>query len=657
MLLLLLVLPSAVLSGDGNTPWPWPVPVDPPQITATFMESRSGGYHTGLDIRTGGRTGMPVRTPLAGDVTRVRTSPQGYGKALYLDVGGGRTLVFAHLAAFADPVQELVTARQAGSRRYEQDIHLEAGALRFGTGDVVALSGDTGTGAPHLHLEVREGSVPINPIDFFDVPDRVDPRITELRILPLTPGARVAGRLGTAVAAPGDTVAVRGTVGLQVAVEEGTGLNGFRLMPRRIEARFDDGRRYRVDQDRIRFRDRWQRGLEVVAGDDGTRWINLFARPDLTHRSGAESGRIRVVERARPVTVIVQDHAGRSSEVQLVLRPDAPAPGVAPPFDVPVGDGAWVVPTPAGIALGLRPDPAWSTPTFVRRRADGRTRSDVLASFRGTEREWWWTIPPREALISGDLVLRRGGRERVLRSILTVDTGKSTPTAPTFVEFLGGRIRVRVPQAEEMSTDTVLWIDPVAADAPAEHDGTGTAFEVVAPGATFRRGIEVSVDVDGDPDEFTLAGRDRRGRWSPESGVEPDPERDGAIRTRLVDTGVYRVVRDVTPPAVGPFRVDGRRVRGRVSLLARTRVDHGVTRPRWPAVVLDLADRASGIDSEGVRVTLDGERYPARPELEDDHVWIEWDVDPGPGMHEVLVEVTDRLGNRATTALTVELVD
>ncbi len=139
--------------------------------------------------------------------------------------------------------------------------------------------------------------------------------------------------------------------------------------------------------------------------------------------------------------------------------------------------------------------------------------------------------------------------------------------------------------------------------------------------------------------------------------MEPDPGRDGAIRTRLVDTGVYRVIRDVTPPAVGPFRVDGRRVRGRVSLVARPRVDHGVTRPRWPAVVLDLADRASGIDPDGVRVALDGERYPARPELEDDHVWIEWDVDPGPGVHEVVVEVTDRLGNRATTALTVELVD
>jgi hypothetical protein len=94
-----------------------------------------------------------------------------------------------------------------------------------------------------------------------------------------------------------------------------------------------------------------------------------------------------------------------------------------------------------------------------------------------------------------------------------------------------------------------------------------------------------------------------------------------------------------------------------VSLAARARVDHGVTRPRWPAVVLDVADRTSGIDPEGVRVTLNGELYPARPELEDDHVWLEWDVDPGPGLHEVLVEVTDRLGNRAATRLTVELVD
>lgn len=661
LLLIVLLLDPGRAFAEGNTPWPWPVPVDPPQITATFMESRSGGYHTGLDIRTGGRTGMPVRTSLTGDVVRIRTSAQGYGKALYLGVGGGRTLVFAHLAAFADPVQELVTARQARSRRYEQDIQLEAGALRFEAGEVVALSGDTGTGAPHLHLEVREGSVPVNPIDFFDVPDRADPRVTALRVVPLTPRARVEGRLEAVVAAPGDTVIAVGTVGLQVIVEDGTGINGFRLMPRRIQAVFDDGRRYAVDQDRIRFRDRWQRGLEVVPDGDGTRWLSLYRRRDLTHRvrgaGGSESGRIRVGERARRVSVLVEDHAGRSSVADVVLRPDPAVEAEVPPFDVPASTGAWVAHTPAGIALGVRPDPAWATPDLVRRRGDGRTLSSRLQSFRDAEAEWWWVIPPREALISGQLVIEQGKRERVFRSIVTVDGGEFAPTSPTAVDFLDGEVRVRIPGAEDMSTDTVLWIDPVATDAPALHDGTGAAFEVVAPGAAFRRGIEVSVAVGGAADEFTLAARDRRGRWSSESGVESDPDRPGAIRTRLTDTGVYRVIRDVSPPAVGPFRVEGRVVRGRVTLSARARIDHGVARPRWPAIVLDVADHASGIDPDGVTVTLGGQRYPARPELEDDHVWIEWDVDPGPGVHDLRVEVADRLGNVATTRLTVELVD
>lgn len=566
--LLLAVLPGRAAEAP-NAPWPWPVPVDPPQITATFMEGRTGGYHTGLDIRTMGRTGLPVATPLAGSVVRIRVSPEGYGKALYLDVGGGRSLVFAHLSAFADPIQALVTARQASSRQYAQQIYLEPGELTFAAGDVVALSGDTGTGAPHLHFEVRDGDVPINPIDFFEVPDTRAPVILGVQSIPLD-ARGWPERLRAARDARGDELEFEGSpIGIRVGVEERTGINAFRLMPRRVQLRVGE-QVYTFAQDDVAFDQRWQRGLEVDRDADGTRWISLFRRPDLSHRGTASGWDGRIVPTAgTTIEVVVEDHRGRSATRRLELVPadvsDAP--------DV-------LFPT----AIGASRDPG--------------------------------------------------------------------PHA-----FVGGRVRILGPTTTAFSSDTLLWIDPVETDAPAAHDGLGPAFEVVAPGVAFRRGVDVSVDVPGPAAEYTLNARDRRGRWSPESGVRPDPDRPQAVRTRLVDTGIYRVVRDVTAPAVGPWRVHDEPVRGEVTLRARENVQHGVTLPRWPALRLDVTDAIAGIEPEGVRVFVDDEPYPARPELEDDHVWIEWDVDPGPGAYAVRVEVADRLGHVAASRLTVRLVE
>ena len=540
------------------------------------MEGRTGGYHTGLDIRTQGRTGLPVRTPVPGHVTRVRTSPDGYGKAVYLDIGGGRSLVFAHLSAFADPIQALVTVRQASTREYEQDLVVPAGTLRFAAGEVIALSGDTGIGAPHLHLEVREGEVPVNPIDFFEVPDTADPVITAIEVLPRRRDAQIQRALGPARVAHGDTVRIHGPVAIRVGVVETTGVNAFGLMPRRAELELDDGRTYAMAQDAVAFADRWQRGLELQRDDAGARWLSLFRHPDNTLR-GPERGfdgfvELRPGERIGAV-VRVRDHAGRGAAVRFVLEGVRAEPSPPEPECIPVVESC------------------------------GGDLDEAVFRFDGGLVVW-------KGVCRGDVAGRGVG-------IVAVET-----------------------------------------DAPGRHDGVGLAFEVAVCGVVaFRRGIDVSVDVPGDPREYTLNSRDRKGRWAPESGVAPDPVRGGAIRTRLTNSGVYRVIRDVTPPSVGPWRVGEDPVRGNVTLSARERVVHGVTLSRWPAVRLDVADAIAGIDPDDVRVTVDGQPYPARPELEDDHVWIEWDVDPGAGVHEITVEVADRLGNRASSALVVELVE
>ena len=60
-------------------------PLDIPLVlSGNFGEFRGNHFHTGLDFKTQGREGFPVLAVANGVVTRVKVSPWGYGKALYL---------------------------------------------------------------------------------------------------------------------------------------------------------------------------------------------------------------------------------------------------------------------------------------------------------------------------------------------------------------------------------------------------------------------------------------------------------------------------------------------------------------------------------------------------------------------------------------------
>ena len=67
-----------VLAGE----YQWPLAA-PKALTSTFGEYRPGRFHAGLDIKTWGKEGYPILAVDDGYVWRVRTSPWGYGRAIY----------------------------------------------------------------------------------------------------------------------------------------------------------------------------------------------------------------------------------------------------------------------------------------------------------------------------------------------------------------------------------------------------------------------------------------------------------------------------------------------------------------------------------------------------------------------------------------------
>ena len=77
-------------------------------LAGNFGELRPNHFHAGIDIKTQGKTGLPVFAAADGFVSRISISPVGYGNALYIDHPNGTTTIYGHLESFSRPIAEYI---------------------------------------------------------------------------------------------------------------------------------------------------------------------------------------------------------------------------------------------------------------------------------------------------------------------------------------------------------------------------------------------------------------------------------------------------------------------------------------------------------------------------------------------------------------------
>ncbi len=142
---------------SGETLLMWPVPVK--KITSTFHDPtypfRNLFEHPGIDLRAG--VGTPIKAAGGGYVAWTKTG-KSYGNYVMIVHAGGLATLYAHLSKFN---------AQAGT-------YVERGDIIGYTGGMPGTPGAGLSTGPHLHFEVRQDGIPVDPMGFLPAAVQTD---------------------------------------------------------------------------------------------------------------------------------------------------------------------------------------------------------------------------------------------------------------------------------------------------------------------------------------------------------------------------------------------------------------------------------------------------------------------------------------------------
>ncbi len=329
----LVFLPVLGIAGD----YLWPTDATR-LLSGTFGETRSGHFHSGIDIKTWARDGYECYAPEDGYIERVVVSPGGYGKVLYIRLKDDRVAVLAHLDSFHGRIASRIQSEQQSRKKVFLNLSLNPHEYPVRKGGLVAYSGHSGTVVPHIHFEIRDSSnYPINPLlNGFPIEDEVAPEPVEIAFIPLSSDARVNGsregmifplspEKGNTYVLK-DTVYLHGTFGINLkAWDRGNyphNKNGvysitLYLNGRDIfESRFD---KLIWDQTHWMHEDRNYR-LAYEGNGVFYRLYTFESTEDLSFYRSENGGHLTIVDGIHNCVIQVRDANGNRAGVKMILK-------------------------------------------------------------------------------------------------------------------------------------------------------------------------------------------------------------------------------------------------------------------------------------------------------------------------------------------------
>lgn len=622
----------------------WPLDL-PRELTSSFAEYRPGRYHMGIDLRTG-PIGKDVFAAADGYVSRIRCSPYGYGKAVYLQLEDGNSAVYAHLDDFAPALRDYVRRAQHEREEYTVDLTPKPGEFRVKKGELIAKSGQTGIGVPHLHYELRDNEgVPINPrLLGVTWPDETAPTIESAVIVPLTPKSRVNGHFRPARFSygirrgPQNPVAVAGAFGVAISVQD-SGVNKSRLGIRRAKVSSGDQEIFTVQNDRVSYdhtEDAAAAFLALEQGPAGVQYLALWRDPgndSEAYKVSRGDGAFVLTQPIGVIAITVEDFAGNTTTVEVPIRNGAGAP---PSQAGAPGGGFTLEYTGRALHSAAQFKPAQgSLPDLV---IEGSVTTRIPME-RYAEQGFAATWLPDEAFADVNVYV-------------DYSTWQSTKHHYAFVR--------RGAPAQEFSFDA-LRVETLP-DSPygtlgfnVEERGMSGGDELITLGTAYHLGtMELPVDAPitislplpaGEAGERAFFYRRGKERWNRIDTTRAKGRASAAVK----QLGSYALFDDATPSAVEFLRLSDNKPLKTPLLSIRTGaidpppVELQTATSRRPRIRAQAADGGSGI--EAWRVTYNGRWLLTGYDPEQDLLTWEQDEDLPTGPGTLVIEVRDYSGN------------
>ncbi len=318
-------------------------PVDIPMyLSGNFGEIRPNHFHAGLDIKTQGVIGKNIYACADGYVSRIKISPWGYGKVVYIDHPNGFTTVYAHLSKFSDKIEKYIHQRQLENESWEVDVYPDSIAIPVTKGEIIAKSGSSGSSlAPHLHFEIREtvSERVINPLLFgMDIKDNIKPIFKSAMIYTVRGGSingkwntkypvSVTGKAGVYKRAYQIPIKVSGDIGIGVEVEDRINGSGNRNGIYSIKLYVDDQLYFSHEMEKFAFNESRYSNSHMdftYKLDKNKRIQKCFPDPNnrlSVYQTLENNGVIRFDDdKLHKVRIVTKDVYGNQSELNFDLQ-------------------------------------------------------------------------------------------------------------------------------------------------------------------------------------------------------------------------------------------------------------------------------------------------------------------------------------------------
>ena len=330
-------------SDNASTNYLFPIePGTPNLLAGTMGELRSNHFHSGIDIRTNGRIGVPVLSAQQGYVSRISISPGGYGNAIYVTHPNGHTSVYGHLDRFDKKISDYVRKEQYRKKTFAINLNFSSGTFPVNKGDTIAYSGNSGSSSgPHLHFDIRDkNNEALNPLifNFSEVVDTTPPVVQKIALRTMDINSRINDQFGRFVfyvvreennyRLPYPILAY-GNIGIEFLGYDKLDNSRAKCGINDIEVLTDNERIFRQVIDKVNFA--VTRNILTLMDyptmmESGERFNKLYIDDgnDLNYYESLGKGTIRVNSKEVPVTIKLKDSYNNESLLSFTLKPSTP---------------------------------------------------------------------------------------------------------------------------------------------------------------------------------------------------------------------------------------------------------------------------------------------------------------------------------------------